>query len=169
MTCVADHFRARSTRLTLRYGAISALAALLYDARSTPIRPAAPLRRGRQIVVKQPPDGREGRSNGGIRGPCFSGGMDAGEHTHEPMVTPEHEPENEPENQHGPGQEPTQAGAPASRAEADELLQGLPVPGHCNRCSPAFAARCWIGGCVRCRPARPRRTRTPAACTCEPP
>lgn len=41
--------------------------------------------------------------------------------------------------------------------------------GHCNRCSPAFAARCWIGGCVRCRPARPRRTRTPAACTCEPP
>lgn len=45
----------------------------------------------------------------------------------------------------------------------------LPVPGHCNRCSPAFAARCWIGGCVRCRPARPRRIRTPAACTCEPP
>ena len=45
----------------------------------------------------------------------------------------------------------------------------LPVPEHCNRCSPAFAARCWIGGCVRCRPARPRRTRTPAACTCEPP
>lgn len=45
----------------------------------------------------------------------------------------------------------------------------LPVPGHCNRCSPAFAARCWIGGCVRCRPARHRRTRTPAACTCEPP
>ena len=26
-----------------------------------------------------------------------------------------------------------------------------------------------IGGCVRCRPVRPRRTRTPAACTCEPP
>ena len=24
-------------------------------------------------------------------------------------------------------------------------------------------------GCVRCRPVRPRRTRTPAACTCEPP
>lgn len=45
----------------------------------------------------------------------------------------------------------------------------LPVLGHCNRCSPAFAARCWIGGCVRCRPARPRRTRTPAACTCAPP
>lgn len=45
----------------------------------------------------------------------------------------------------------------------------LPVPGHCNRCSPAFAARCWIGGCVRCRPARSRRTRTPAACTYEPP
>lgn len=45
----------------------------------------------------------------------------------------------------------------------------LPVLGHCNRCSPAFVARCWIGGCVRCRLARPRRTHTPAACTCEPP
>ena len=81
----------------MRYGAISALAALLYDARSTPIRPKSPLRRGRKNVVKQPPDGREERSNDGIRGPCFSGDMDAGEQTHEPMVTPEHEPEHEPE------------------------------------------------------------------------
>ena len=55
--------------------------------------------------------------------------MDAGEQTHEPMVTPEHEPEHEPEIQHGPGNDPAQAGAPATRAEADELLQGLAGPG----------------------------------------
>lgn len=36
----------------------------------------------------------------------------------------------------------------------------LPVLGLCNRCSPAFAARCWIGGCVRCRPAPQADTHT---------